>query len=114
MAYGSTWRSGPVDMRVGAERLGVLVRERMRAEPRSWALFGFVGRLGHRMKGWAGKRRHRRATKWTRSRKEVRRRAYSLVDWPRPHRTIRIRPSRGAHGRRLVLSRTSRRRSIAM
>jgi hypothetical protein len=29
----------PVDMRLGAERLGALVRERMRAEPRSRALF---------------------------------------------------------------------------
>jgi transposase len=29
----------PVDMRLGSERLGALVRERMRAEPRSLALF---------------------------------------------------------------------------
>ena len=28
----------PVDMRMGSERLGALVRERMRAEPRSRAL----------------------------------------------------------------------------
>ncbi len=40
----------PVDMRLGAERLGALVRERMRAEPRSRALFVFVGKLGHSMK----------------------------------------------------------------
>lgn len=37
----------PVDMRLGAERLGGLVRERMRAEPRSRALFVFVGKRGH-------------------------------------------------------------------
>lgn len=40
----------PVDMRLGAERLGSLVRERMRAEPRSRALFVFVGKRGHSMK----------------------------------------------------------------
>ena len=40
----------PVDMRLGAERLGALVRERMRAEPRSRALFVFVGKRGHTMK----------------------------------------------------------------
>jgi transposase len=40
----------PVDMRLGAERLGALVRERMRAEPRSRALFVFVGKRGHVMK----------------------------------------------------------------
>jgi transposase len=40
----------PVDMRMGAERLGALVRERMRAEPRSRALFAFVGKSGHSMK----------------------------------------------------------------
>src|SRR4051812_15238768 len=40
----------PVDMRLGAERLGGLVRERMRAEPRSRALFVFVGKRGHSMK----------------------------------------------------------------
>lgn len=34
----------PVDMRLGFERLGALVRERMRREPRSRALFVFVGR----------------------------------------------------------------------
>jgi transposase len=39
-----------VDMRLGAERLGALVRERMRAEPRSRALFVFVGKRGHSMK----------------------------------------------------------------
>lgn len=40
----------PVDMRFGSERLGALVRERMRAEPRSRALFAFVGKRGHTMK----------------------------------------------------------------
>ena len=40
----------PVDMRYGSERLGALVRERMRAEPRSRALFAFVGKRGHSMK----------------------------------------------------------------
>jgi transposase len=40
----------PVDMRLGAERLGGMVRERMRAEPRSRALFAFVGKRGHSMK----------------------------------------------------------------
>ena len=40
----------PIDMRMGAERLGGLVRERMRAEPRSRALFVFVGKSGHSMK----------------------------------------------------------------
>ena len=40
----------PVDMRFGSERLGALVRERMRAEPRSRALFVFVGKRGHTMK----------------------------------------------------------------
>ncbi len=40
----------PVDMRLGSERLGALVRERMRAEPRSRALFAFVGKRGHSMK----------------------------------------------------------------
>jgi transposase len=39
-----------VDMRLGAERLGGLVRERMRAEPRSRALFVFVGKRGQSMK----------------------------------------------------------------
>ena len=37
----------PVDMRMGYERLGGLVRERMRSEPRSKALFVFVGKRGH-------------------------------------------------------------------
>jgi transposase len=36
----------PIDMRRGAERLGALVRERMRAEPRSRALFVFVDKRG--------------------------------------------------------------------
>jgi len=40
----------PVDMRFGYERLGGLVRERMQAEPRSRALFVFVGKRGHTMK----------------------------------------------------------------
>ena len=40
----------PVDMRLGCERLGALVRDRMRAEPRSRALFVFVGKRGHSMK----------------------------------------------------------------
>ena len=40
----------PVDMRLGAERLGGLVREKMAAEPRSRALFVFVGKSGHSMK----------------------------------------------------------------
>ena len=40
----------PVDMRLGSERLGALVRERMRAEPRTRALFAFVSKRGHSMK----------------------------------------------------------------
>jgi transposase len=40
----------PVDMRFGSERLGGLVRERMRSEPRSRALFVFVSKRGHSMK----------------------------------------------------------------
>lgn len=40
----------PVDMRLGSERLGALVRERMRAEPRSRALFVFVSKRGYSMK----------------------------------------------------------------
>jgi transposase len=40
----------PIDMRMGYERLGGLVRERMQAEPRSKALFVFVGKRGHTMK----------------------------------------------------------------
>jgi transposase len=40
----------PVDMRLGSERLGALVREKMHAEPRSRALFVFVGKRGHSMK----------------------------------------------------------------
>jgi transposase len=45
-----------VDMRLGFERLGGLVRERMSAEPRSRALFVFVGKRGHTMKvlSWDG------------------------------------------------------------
>lgn len=34
----------PVDMRFGFERLGALVRERMKREPRSRALFVFFGK----------------------------------------------------------------------
>ena len=40
----------PVDMRYGYERLGGMVREKMQAEPRSRALFVFVGKRGHTMK----------------------------------------------------------------
>lgn len=40
----------PVDMRFGYERLGGIVRERMQAEPRSRALFVFVGKRGHTLK----------------------------------------------------------------
>jgi transposase len=39
-----------VDMRLGFERLGGLVREHMQREPRSRALFVFVGKRGHTMK----------------------------------------------------------------
>lgn len=39
-----------VDMRMGYERLGGMVRERMRLEPRTRALFVFVGKRGHSMK----------------------------------------------------------------
>jgi transposase len=46
----------PVDMRLGSERLGALVRERMRTEPRSRALFVSVSKRGHSMKAltWDG------------------------------------------------------------
>ena len=40
----------PVDMRLGSERLGALVRERLGAEPRSRALFVFIGKRGQTMK----------------------------------------------------------------
>lgn len=40
----------PVDMRFGYERLGGMVRERMQTEPKSRALFAFVGKRGHTMK----------------------------------------------------------------
>lgn len=40
----------PVDMRYGYERLGAVVRERMAMEPRSRALFVFVGKRGNIMK----------------------------------------------------------------
>lgn len=39
----------PVDMRLGAERLGPLVREWMHAEPRTRALFMFVGKRGQNL-----------------------------------------------------------------
>lgn len=46
----------PVDMRLGFERLGALVRERMRREPRSRALFVFFGRKRQTVKvlSWDG------------------------------------------------------------
>lgn len=46
----------PVDMRLGFERLGAIVRERMRREPRSRALFVFFGRRRHTVKvlSWDG------------------------------------------------------------
>lgn len=40
----------PVDMRMGYERLGGIVRERMGLEPRARALFVFVGKRGQTMK----------------------------------------------------------------
>jgi hypothetical protein len=40
----------PVNMRFGFERLGGWIREKMQAEPRSRALFVFVGKRGHTMK----------------------------------------------------------------
>lgn len=40
----------PVDIRLGSERLGGLVRDRMSMEPRTRALFAFVGKRGHTMK----------------------------------------------------------------
>jgi transposase len=39
-----------VDLRMGSERLGGWVREHMAMEPRSRALFVFVGKRGHTMK----------------------------------------------------------------
>ena len=46
----------PVDMRLGFERLGGLVRERMKREPRSKALFVFFGRKRQTVKvlSWDG------------------------------------------------------------
>jgi transposase len=46
----------PVDMRLGFERLGGLVRERMQREPRSKAIFVFVGRRKQSLKvlSWDG------------------------------------------------------------
>ncbi len=40
----------PVDMRMGFERLAGLVRERMQREPRTRALFAFIGKRGNSMK----------------------------------------------------------------
>jgi transposase len=40
----------PVDMRMGCDRLGGMVREQMQLEPRARALFVFVGKRGHTMK----------------------------------------------------------------
>ncbi len=40
----------PVDMRLGFERLGGIVRERMAIEPRARALFAFIGKRGNTMK----------------------------------------------------------------
>ncbi len=46
----------PVDLRMGIERLGGLVRERMGREPRSRALFVFIGRRRQSLKvlAWDG------------------------------------------------------------
>ena len=46
----------PVDMRFGFERLGGVVRERMKREPRSRALFVFFGRKRQTLKvlAWDG------------------------------------------------------------
>jgi transposase len=46
----------PVDMRLGFERLGGLVRERMQREPRSRALFVFFGKRRQTVKvlSWDG------------------------------------------------------------
>ena len=46
----------PVDMRLGFERLGGIVRERMKREPRSRALFVFFGRKRQTVKvlSWDG------------------------------------------------------------
>lgn len=46
----------PVDMRFGFERLGGVVRERMKREPRSKALFVFFGRKRQTVKilSWDG------------------------------------------------------------
>lgn len=45
-----------VDLRLGYERLGGWVREHLAMEPRSRALFVFVGKRGHTMKvlSWDG------------------------------------------------------------
>lgn len=40
----------PVDMRLGFERLGAIVRERMAMEPQTRALFAFVNKRGNTMK----------------------------------------------------------------
>jgi len=44
----------PVDMRYGLDRLSAMVRERMRYEPRSGALFVLVGRRRQLVKIWFG------------------------------------------------------------
>jgi transposase len=46
----------PVDMRLGFERLGGIVRDRMKREPRSKALFVFFGRKRQTVKilSWDG------------------------------------------------------------
>lgn len=46
----------PVDLRLGFERLGAMVRERMGREPRSRALFVFLGRRRQTVKvlSWDG------------------------------------------------------------
>lgn len=40
----------PVDMRLGFEKLGAIVRERMACEPRTRALFAFINKRAHTMK----------------------------------------------------------------
>jgi transposase len=41
----------PVDLRLDSERLGALVRERMHAEPRTRALFVFIGKRRAPLRG---------------------------------------------------------------
>lgn len=56
LTVGSLRRWEPVDVRLGIERLGAVVRERMRREPRSRALFVFVGKRRQSLKvlSWDG------------------------------------------------------------